>query len=111
MMFWASVLSGTCGHTYGANGIWQVNLPGKPYGPSPHGKAWGDTTWQEAADLPASRQLGAAAKLLRTLPWAPHDTASRVGSSAVDRAGLRPAMPPESQASCGSSIRLRCGTP
>ena len=25
LMFWACVLNGACGHTYGANGIWQVN--------------------------------------------------------------------------------------
>jgi hypothetical protein len=68
-MFWASVLNGTCGHTYGANGIWQVNLPDKPYGPSPHGRAWGDTPWQEAAGLPGGRQLGLAAQFLRDLPW------------------------------------------
>ena len=24
-MFWSALLSGTAGHTYGANGIWQVN--------------------------------------------------------------------------------------
>ena len=34
-MFWACMLSGTAGHTYGANGIWQVNTPEKPYGLSP----------------------------------------------------------------------------
>src|SRR5438128_4943039 len=34
-MFWACVLSGAAGHSYGANGIWQVNRPGQPYGPSP----------------------------------------------------------------------------
>ena len=24
-MFWTSILNGAAGHTYGANGIWQVN--------------------------------------------------------------------------------------
>ena len=68
-MFWASVLNGTCGHTYGANGIWQVNLPGKPFGPSPHGRNWGNTPWREAAAYRGSGQLGLAARLLRRLPW------------------------------------------
>ena len=68
-MFWASVLNGTCGHTYGANGIWQVNLPGKPFGPSPHGRNWGNTPWREAAAYRGGGQLGLAARLLRRLPW------------------------------------------
>lgn len=68
-MFWTCVLNGACGHTYGANGIWQVNLPGQPYGPSPHGRSWGDTPWEEAMNLPGSAQTGWAARWLRTLPW------------------------------------------
>lgn len=67
--FWTAVLSGSCGFTYGANGIWQVNEPGKPFGPSPHGRSWGDMPWREAARLPGSGQLGAAAKFLRGLEW------------------------------------------
>ena len=51
-MFWASMLSGAAGHTYGANGIWQVNNPGEPFGASPHGRSWGDTPWQTAYRLP-----------------------------------------------------------
>lgn len=42
MMFWVCMLSGACGHTYGANGVWQVNGKDVPYGPSPHGMAWGE---------------------------------------------------------------------
>ena len=68
-MFWASVLNGTCGFTYGANGVWQVNLPDKPFGPSPHGRNWGNTPWTEAANYAGSGQLGASAKMLRRLPW------------------------------------------
>src|SRR5581483_8513710 len=40
-MFWSCMLSGAAGHTYGANGIWQVNRAEKPFGPSPHGRSWG----------------------------------------------------------------------
>ena len=68
-MFWASILSGGCGFTYGANGIWQVNLPGQPYGPSPHGNAWGNRPWREAAQMPGGRQIGLCAQFLRRLPW------------------------------------------
>ncbi len=69
LTFWACVLNGACGHTYGANGIWQVNTKEKPYGPSPHGMSWGDTPWDEAAQLPGSGQLGLAKKLLERYEW------------------------------------------
>jgi len=68
-MFWSCVLSGACGHTYGANGIWQVNTREKPYGPSPHGRTWGNTPWDAAAQFPGSKQLGLGAQFLRRYPW------------------------------------------
>lgn len=68
-MFWTSKLNGAAGHTYGGNGIWQVNTAAQPYGPSPHGRSWGDTPWDEAARLPGSRQLGYAKKLLERYAW------------------------------------------
>ncbi len=69
LLFWACILSGAAGHTYGANGLWQINTKEKPFGPSPHGVSWGDTSWEEAAQLPGSRQLGIAKKLLERYPW------------------------------------------
>jgi len=69
LMFWSAVLSGAFGHTYGANGIWQVNGRDKPYGPSPHGMSWGNTPWEEAAALPGSAQLGLARRLLERYEW------------------------------------------
>jgi len=69
MMFWGSVLSGAAGHTYGANGIWQLNRREQPYGPSPHGMSWGDTPWDEAAQLPGSGQLGLGKGLLERFEW------------------------------------------
>ena len=68
-MFWQSVLNGTAGHTYGANGIWQVNTRAKPYGPSPHGTAWGSTAWEDAYLLPGSFQVGLGRKLLERYRW------------------------------------------
>lgn len=68
--FWAHLLnSGCAGHTYGANGIWQVNLPDKRFGKSPSGNDWGGTPWRDAMNLPGSTQLARAKKLLLTLPW------------------------------------------
>jgi len=68
-MFWACILSGAAGHTYGANGIWQVNTAQQPYGPSPHGRSWGDTPWDIAYQLPGSEQLGLAKALLMRFDW------------------------------------------
>lgn len=67
--YWMSMLSGAAGHTYGANGIWQVNRAEQPYGPSPHGASWGSTSWQEAYRLPGSGQLGVAKRLLERFEW------------------------------------------
>lgn len=69
LMFWVCLLNGACGHTYGANGIWQVNTREKPFGPSPHGMAWGHTPWEDAYQLPGSAQLGYAKKLLERYDW------------------------------------------
>ncbi len=86
-LFWTAILSGAMGHTYGANGIWQVNTRERAYGPSPHGSSWGNRPWDEAARLPGSGQLGLAKRLLERYPWAqfeahhewvePHQTAER----------------------------------
>ena len=68
-MFWTNVLSGAAGHTYGANGIWQLNRQGRPYGNSPHGGNYGTIPWDEAMKLPGSQQLGLGKRLLEAYPW------------------------------------------
>ena len=68
-MFWTCMLNGVAGHTYGANGIWQINTAEKPFGPSPHGHSWGDTPWDVAARLPGSGQIGLGKELLMRYPW------------------------------------------
>jgi len=68
-MFWACILSGAAGHTYGANGIWQVNTRKQPFGASPHGRSWGDTPWEEAYQLPGSAHLGVGKRLLERYSW------------------------------------------
>jgi hypothetical protein len=68
-LIWSCMLSGAAGHTYGANGIWQVNTQAKPYGPSPHGMSWGNRSWNDAYRLPGSGQLGLAKRLFERYPW------------------------------------------
>lgn len=68
--FWAHVLnSGLAGHTYGANGIWQVNTVSRAFGASPSGSCWGNMPWSQAIHLPGARQIGLAKEFLGTLPW------------------------------------------
>lgn len=68
-VFWANMLNGAAGHTYGGDGIWQINTKEKPFGPSPHGAMWGDTPWSEAYLLPGSKQLGIGKAFLERYPW------------------------------------------
>lgn len=67
--FWGSLLSGAQGFTYGANGIWQINEEKKPYGPSPHGRSWGDTPWQLAYKLPGSQHVATGKRILEKIGW------------------------------------------
>jgi len=67
--FWTCTLNGAGGHTYGANGIWQVNREEKPFGPSPSGNCWGNTPWNVAAALPGSKQVGLGKKFLLRYEW------------------------------------------
>lgn len=68
--FWAHTINaGLAGHTYGANGIWQVNRKNQAFGNSPSGHNWGTLSWQEAMQLPAVKQISLAKSLITTLPW------------------------------------------
>ena len=69
LCFYHSILNGAAGHTYGANGIWQMSTRENPYGPSPHGRCWGNTPWQEAAQLPGSRQIGIGGRFICRFRW------------------------------------------
>ncbi|MFA7672230.1 MAG: DUF4038 domain-containing protein [Clostridia bacterium] len=68
-VYLSDFMLGAAGHTYGANGIWQLNGIGRPYGPSPHGSTWGDTNWKEAASLPGSGQIGSCKRFLTSFEW------------------------------------------
>ncbi len=68
--FWALMLAGAAGHTYGAAGIWHMATPEE------HGNwgGWGGqpydlTTWSEGMNFPGSAQLGHGKALLEKLPW------------------------------------------
>lgn len=65
-LFFSHLLSGAAGHSYGAQGLWAFRRAEDP-GP---GIMWGDATWQEAAALPGSAQLGRCAAFLQGFDWA-----------------------------------------
>jgi hypothetical protein len=69
LMFWVCMMSGAAGHTYGANGIWQVNRQGQPYGASPHGGNYGTIPWDRAMNLLGSKHIGLAKSLLQKYDW------------------------------------------
>jgi hypothetical protein len=67
--FWSMILSGAAGHSYGANGLWQLNRPGAPFRANPMGLHWGDLPWQAAAKLPGAQHLALGKRLLESLSW------------------------------------------
>ncbi|MCD6404934.1 MAG: DUF4038 domain-containing protein, partial [Planctomycetes bacterium] len=67
-MVWACMLSGGCGHTYGANGLWQANNLGD-ISMTTQGVSWGNTIWRDAYRLPGSKQVGIAKGLLEQYRW------------------------------------------
>jgi hypothetical protein len=64
-LWWAQVLAGAAGHTYGAQGLWGMN-DGTFTGEV---GSWGDATWREAAALPGAAHIGAARRWLDERPW------------------------------------------
>ncbi len=74
-LFWSTVLSGAPGFSYGTDTTWQFNRRGDPFGPSPHGMAWGNLPWEEGYRWAGSTHVGLGRKILSGVEWwrlAPH---------------------------------------
>jgi hypothetical protein len=90
-MFWLCMTNGAAGHSYGANGIWQCNREGEPHGPSPQhngGVGYGKIPWNEAMNLPGSRQVGLGKKLFERFEWqkfVPHPEWAKYASEVADQ--------------------------
>jgi len=67
--FWASMLSGAAGFTYGAAGIFQANDKDRPAGKKPGGGAYDGVFWDEAMHFPGSTHVSKAKALLAELPY------------------------------------------
>lgn len=59
--FWMSILGSAKGHTYGADGLWNMRDGDSFLG------HWGDTSWKEAVERPGAEQLGKAKKWLESV--------------------------------------------
>ena len=79
LMFWTCILSGAAGHTYGANGIWQLNRRDQPYGKSPHGGTYGPIPWDEAMRLPGSAPAWSGQGVPDEIPLATLSSLTRNG--------------------------------
>jgi hypothetical protein len=64
-VFWATMLSGSAGHTYGAAGVWHASVEGDPG----IARVYDFTTWKEGMNFPGSTQLGLGKRLLEQYPW------------------------------------------
>lgn len=62
--FWACVLSGAKGHSYGAHGIWQMSSLNDPF--LTH---WGISDWEQASGYEGAKHLGLAKRWLMKIPW------------------------------------------
>jgi hypothetical protein len=97
-MFWLCLMQGAAGHTYGANGIWQVNRKGQPHGGSPHHPAgstgYGVIPWDQAMDLPGSDQVALGKKLFERYDWqafVPHPEWAAYAADPTADAAAKPA--------------------
>jgi hypothetical protein len=66
-LFWASMLKGACGHTYGAQGIWAMSSRDEMFRGTTG--SWGDGVWQDVMHYQGSAHVGVGAKILRRYPW------------------------------------------
>ena len=106
-MFWLCMMNGAVGHTYGANGIWQLNRPGDPHGPSPSvgspPTGYGRITWEDAMKLPGSTQVAYGKRFFESLAWTKlvpmHDSIAWADGAAGD-----PLAGPQA---CGIDDKLR----
>ncbi|MBP6963745.1 MAG: DUF4038 domain-containing protein [Armatimonadetes bacterium] len=66
-VFWTSVMSGSAGHTYGAQGIWAMSSRDEPFVGSTMN--WGEGFWQDVMHYPGSAQVGLGRRFLERYPW------------------------------------------
>lgn len=114
-MFWLCLMNGAAGHTYGANGIWQVNRRGQPFGPSPNGApgsvGYGVIAWDEAMRLAGSSHVAIGKRFFEQFPWQdlmPHpEWAEFADASPFDFRGARWIWYPEGEPAVNAPAEKR----
>ena len=66
LLFWASIMSGSCGHTYGNGAIWLFLTETERFDAI---VGHSDKTWYEAMRSPSTKQLGISKAFLERYPW------------------------------------------
>ncbi len=66
-LFWSSILSGTCGYTYGAESVFTAQTEEERY--QDQGGYYSDISWKVNYQLPGSTQVGIGRRLLERYPW------------------------------------------
>jgi len=66
-MFWSSICSGACGHTYGAQGIWAMNSRDEPFEVT--NCDWGAGYLQDAMHYRGSLQVGLGRRFISQFPF------------------------------------------
>ena len=66
-LFWTSMSLGSAGHTYGAQGIWQMSSRYAPH--RGYTGSWGEGFWQDVMHLPGSAQVGLGRRFFERYPW------------------------------------------
>ena len=69
LCFWSSILRGSKGFGYGANGIWQVNKENEPFGASASGANWGNMPYNDAIELKGAKDIARAKEFLKEFKW------------------------------------------
>lgn len=65
---WVAVLSGSCGHTYGAEGVWAFYDLERPDAPLPY-DTYEPVSWQEGLALPGSDNLAPFRRTFESIAW------------------------------------------
>jgi hypothetical protein len=87
-IYWACMLSGAAGHTYGADGIWQVNTAEHPFGPSPHGRSWGRSAMEYRCRATRLAPSGSWQAFAGWLQLVATGAAPGMGGTSLERAEL-----------------------
>lgn len=61
--FWMSILAGACGYSYGAHGVWQMDVGNNFLA------HWGKANWKFAFQYPGAKQLGISKRFLEQYEW------------------------------------------